>query len=197
MEIEALIDTGFTGFLTLLPELVVELGLTRLGQKSMMLANGRRDIFDTYGATVRWDGEPRFVDADEADATPLIGMSMIEGHDLLVEVEDGGRVMIQARRATPNPVIVCAPALTEGLRLASRAHARWNGAPELTRTARAGRTRQAPGRSGRAASAAPRVWSPDPRRRPGGPEPDQTQRARLATLSLTVTGGRRRRATSS
>ena len=95
-DIDAVVDTGYNGFLTLPPALVVELGLTRLGQKSLILANGRRDVFDTYGATVFWDGQSRFVDADEADAAPLLGMSMLDNHDLSIQVRDGGRVVIQA-----------------------------------------------------------------------------------------------------
>ena len=95
-DIEAVIDTGFNGFLTLPPALVAELGLTRLGQKSLILANGSRDIFDTYGVTVLWDGQSRFVDADEADTTPLVGMLLLDRHDLSIQVRDGGRVVIQA-----------------------------------------------------------------------------------------------------
>ena len=95
-DIDAVVDTGYNGFLTLPPVLVAELELTRLGQKSLVLANGRRDIFDTYGVTVFWDGQSRFVDADEADAAPLLGMSMLDNHDLSIQVRDGGRVVIQA-----------------------------------------------------------------------------------------------------
>ena len=95
-DIDAVVDTGYNGFLTLPPVLVAELELTRLGQKSLALANGRRDIFDTYGVTVFWDGQSRFVDADEADAAPLLGMSMLDNHDLSIQVRDGGRVVIQA-----------------------------------------------------------------------------------------------------
>ena len=94
-DIDAVVDTGYNGFLTLPPVLVAELEFTRLGQKSLVLANGRRDIFDTYGVTVFWDGQSRFVDADEADAAPLLGMSMLDNHDLSIQVRDGGRVVIQ------------------------------------------------------------------------------------------------------
>ena len=95
-EIDAVIDTGYNGFLTLPPALVAELELRRLGQKSLILANGSLDVFHTYGATVLWDGQSRFVDVDEADAIPLVGMSMLEDHDLNIQVWDGGRVVIQA-----------------------------------------------------------------------------------------------------
>ena len=96
-DIDAVVDTGFNGFLTLPPALVAELGLARLGQKSLMLANGARDVFDTYGVTVSWEGQSRFVDADEADAAPLLGMSMLDRHNLNIEVVDGGSVVIQPR----------------------------------------------------------------------------------------------------
>ncbi len=96
-DIDAVIDTGFNGFLTLPSALVAELGLTRLGQKSLVLANGSRDVFDTYGVTVLWDGQSRFVDADEADAVPLLGMALLHSHSLYVEVEDRGRVAIELR----------------------------------------------------------------------------------------------------
>ena len=96
-DIDAVIDTGFNGFLTLPSALVAELGLTRLGQKSLVLANGSRDVFDTYGVTVLWDGQSRFVDADEADAVPLVGMALLDSHSLYVEVEDRGRVIIERR----------------------------------------------------------------------------------------------------
>ena len=44
------------------------------------MANGRRDAFDTYGVTVSWDGQSRFIDADEANTTPLLGMAMLNDH---------------------------------------------------------------------------------------------------------------------
>ena len=95
-EIDAVIDTGYNGFLTLPPALVAELQLRRLGQKSLVLANGSRDVFDTFGVTALWDGQSRFVDVDEADATPLVGMSMLDDYDLSIQVRNGGRVVIQA-----------------------------------------------------------------------------------------------------
>ena len=95
-EIDAVIDTGYNGFLTLPPALVAELQLRRLGQKSLVLANGSRDVFDTFGVTALWDGQSRFVDVDEADATPLVGMAMLDNHDLSIQIRDGGRVVIQA-----------------------------------------------------------------------------------------------------
>ncbi len=96
-EIEAAVDTGFNGYLTLPSAFVAELGLTLLGNVQAELANGSWDDFDVYGVSVLWDGQPRYVPADEADATPLVGMALLDSHTLYVEVEDGGRVVIQAK----------------------------------------------------------------------------------------------------
>lgn len=96
-EIEALVDTGYSGYLTLPPALVAELGLPFQGDGRAVLANGDEETFDVYGVTVLWDGQPRYLDADAIGPTPLAGMLLLEKHDLHVEVVDGGRVAIQAR----------------------------------------------------------------------------------------------------
>ena len=52
-DIEAVIDTGFTGFLTLPPALVTALGLSWLCRQPGILADGRVEYFDVYIATVQ------------------------------------------------------------------------------------------------------------------------------------------------
>lgn len=95
-EVDAIIDTGFNGFLTLPPALVTALGLTRLSRGRALLANGSEELFDIYGVTVLWDGQQRYVEADAVDTTPLVGMSLLEGYDLHIQVAAGGQVAIQA-----------------------------------------------------------------------------------------------------
>ena len=95
-EINAVIDTGFNGFLTLPPILITALGLTRLSRGRAILANGAEDIFDIYGVTVLWDGQPRYIETGAVDTTPLVGMALLNGYDLHIQVMDGGRVAIQA-----------------------------------------------------------------------------------------------------
>lgn len=95
-EIDALIDTGFNGFLTVLSALVTALGLTRRSRGRAQLANGREELFDIYGVTVLWDGQSRYVEADAVDTTPLVGMALLDGYDLRIQVTTGGRVVIQA-----------------------------------------------------------------------------------------------------
>ena len=70
METEAVIDTGFTGFLTVTPAVVTELGLVLKGMSRATLADGREVTFDVSDVAVRWDDQPKYVLADAADTTP-------------------------------------------------------------------------------------------------------------------------------
>ena len=96
-EIETVIDTGFTGFLAVTPALAKELGLALEGTSRATPADGSEVTFDVYDVAVLWDGQPRYVLADAADTTPLVGMRLLDRHNLHIEVEDGGRVVTQAR----------------------------------------------------------------------------------------------------
>jgi clan AA aspartic protease len=93
-EVEAVIDTGYTASLTLLPATVRALGLRWKGRESYTLADGRECVFDVYIAKVHWDGKLRTVLVDEADADPLVGMRLMRGHELRMQVRARGRVTI-------------------------------------------------------------------------------------------------------
>ena len=93
-EIEAVIDTGFTGFLTLPPAIIAALGLPWRGFGEALLGDGSLHTFDVYRAVVDWDGQDRTIEADAADTEPLIGMGLIYGHELRIVALDGGPVTI-------------------------------------------------------------------------------------------------------
>lgn len=95
-ELDAVIDTGFNSFLTLPTAIVDEFGLHVTGRGRAVLANGSEEFFDVCGATVLWDGRPIYVDTFVANAMPLIGMALLDKHNLNIEVERGGRVAIQS-----------------------------------------------------------------------------------------------------
>ena len=59
--IDAVIDTGFNGFLTLPAALVAELRLPFVTSGRATPANGSEDFFDIHNAVVIWDGQPRQV----------------------------------------------------------------------------------------------------------------------------------------
>ena len=95
-DIEAVIDTGFTGFLTLPTTLIAALGLTWRGYATAVLGDGSLQQFDVYAATVIWDGQARVVEIDAADTDPLIGMGLLYGHEVRIQAIDGGTVTIEA-----------------------------------------------------------------------------------------------------
>lgn len=94
--VEAVVDTGFNGFLTLPPDLIEAMALQRLGRGRAILADGSESIFDIFAATVLWDGARRNVEADAAETDALIGMALLEGYSLQVEVVSGGSVTIDS-----------------------------------------------------------------------------------------------------
>ena len=95
-EIQAIIDTGFTGFFTLPAAPVAALGLSWLCRQPGILADGSVDLFDVYAARVVWDGRLRAVEVEVVDTEPLLGMSLLDRHSLLIEVATGGAVTVTA-----------------------------------------------------------------------------------------------------
>ena len=94
-EIEAILDTGFNGSLTLPPAVIAGFGLRWRTRGLVMLGNGTEDHCDISGATVIWDGRPRNILVEAADTDPLVGMALLYGHDLHMQVMEGGRVVIE------------------------------------------------------------------------------------------------------
>jgi clan AA aspartic protease len=92
--IEAVIDTGFNGFLTLTADQIDALGLPWLFRQEGELANGSIQVFDVYAATVEWDGQAPTVEVESVDAQPLIGMELMHGFELRVHVTRGGTVAL-------------------------------------------------------------------------------------------------------
>jgi clan AA aspartic protease len=95
-EIEAIVDTGFDGWLSLPSSVIVQLGLTWLQRGRALLADGRESVFDIYEATVIWDGQVRRIPVDEAETAPLVGMSLLDGYELTMQVRSSGNVIIRA-----------------------------------------------------------------------------------------------------
>jgi clan AA aspartic protease len=94
-EVEAVIDTGFTASLTLLPDFIQALGLRWQTVDRVMLADGSQCIVDVFEAKILWDGKVRQILVDEANADPLVGMRLLKGHELKMAVRHRGKVTIQ------------------------------------------------------------------------------------------------------
>ena len=94
-EIEAVIDTGFTGFLTLPPNLIAELKIARLSEVVMKVADGSEVSLRTFRVETFLDDVWSDTEVIETENTPLLGMSFLENHQLTIEVRDGGAVSVQ------------------------------------------------------------------------------------------------------
>jgi clan AA aspartic protease len=90
----AAVDTGFDGALTITSELVQQLALQPQGSRLAILADGSERFLTTYRVGVRWvDGEIEVL-ALETQARPLIGMSLLKGYELRIQVIDGGEATV-------------------------------------------------------------------------------------------------------
>jgi clan AA aspartic protease len=92
---DAIVDTGFNGWLSLPPELIAELNLKWKRRGRAILGDGSECIFNVYEAVVVWDDTLLTIPVDEADSEPLVGMSLMEGYQLTMEIFEGGRVELR------------------------------------------------------------------------------------------------------
>jgi clan AA aspartic protease len=93
--ITAVIDTGYTGFLSLPSEIIAELDLSWTGIDRGTLGDGSEVTFEVYAAKVIWDGEYRDIPINEAETDPLVGISLLYGYDLHIQTVEGGSVTIK------------------------------------------------------------------------------------------------------
>ncbi|WP_019498914.1 hypothetical protein [Pseudanabaena sp. PCC 6802] len=94
--VDAVIDTGFTSFLSLPLSIITGLGLTWHYRDVGTLGDGSEVVFELYKAAAIWDGQNKIIDVVASDAEPLVGMGLLYGFKLQIEAVEGGRVTIEA-----------------------------------------------------------------------------------------------------
>jgi len=94
-EVEAVIDSGYTGALTLPSALITTLGLRWQSVERATLADGSTCVFQVYVGKLVWDRKVRTILVDEANAAPLVGMRLLRGHELRMQVRARGKVTIK------------------------------------------------------------------------------------------------------
>lgn len=92
--IKTVIDTGYTGFLTLPSAIITTLGLTWYMQEEGILGDGSLCLFNVFEASVIWDGQLKSIEVNESETDPLIGMGLLEGYELNIQGFAGGLVTI-------------------------------------------------------------------------------------------------------
>lgn len=96
--IAAVIDTGYNAALTLPGELIAALELPWVKTDSVILGDGSSTTCDIYAGLVVWDRRRIRILVDEADTTPLVGMELLRGFRLTMDVQGRGRVTIKSLR---------------------------------------------------------------------------------------------------
>ncbi len=94
--IEAVVDTGFNGYLTLPPDVITALGFPFRRNSRAVLGDGSAITFDIHEAVILWDNQLRRIPVDAADTDPLLGTALLYGHELYAEFIEGGKASIRA-----------------------------------------------------------------------------------------------------
>lgn len=95
LNMDTVVDSGFTSSLTLPSAAVASLGLARQSGGSVVLGDGSIRSFAVYAAEVEWDGNWRPVLVSGIGSEVLMGMRLLAGHALRVAVVPGGAVEIE------------------------------------------------------------------------------------------------------
>jgi clan AA aspartic protease len=98
--IDFIIDTGYTGELTLPQDIIDRLNLQAANYDesdvgpTAVLADGAIRTVTVYVATILWNDRLRNVEVDSLGIAPLIGMRLLRGCNLSINAAPGGRVAI-------------------------------------------------------------------------------------------------------
>jgi len=94
-EVEAAVDTGFTGSLCLPLDIVRSLSVPFVGRGVAVLADGSTVETSYHRARVLWHGRERTIQVLVTEGGPLVGMTLLRGSILTVVVSPGGEVTIE------------------------------------------------------------------------------------------------------
>lgn len=93
-EVDALVDTGFWGFLTLPPAVVASLSYPFASTQRIDFADGRTEFVPVHDGTILWHGAELAVHVLVVRGEPLLGMSLLNGSDFHMHVTEGGALSI-------------------------------------------------------------------------------------------------------
>ena len=93
--VEAVLDTGFNGHLTLSHDLIESLGLDYASEIQMVLADGEDTTVYSYQGFVNWFGQTRRAEIIASEGVPLLGMSLLAGCKITMRVRAGGEALIE------------------------------------------------------------------------------------------------------
>ena len=98
LQVQAVLDTGFTGHLVLPGDVVFQLALPQDDSEEVILGDGSVTQFSVHEVTVMWDAAERTVTAFGAGGDDvLIGVQLLRGSVTLLQAFDGGDITIEAQ----------------------------------------------------------------------------------------------------
>ena len=99
---DVIVDTGFTGWLTLPEADIRRLGLVRAGYRDSITASGNAEEFDYYETWVSWHGQLHEIEVFQSIDQPLLGMGLLEGSLVTVDAREGSAVIIEETQPEPS-----------------------------------------------------------------------------------------------
>lgn len=96
--VEAVLDTGFSGTLTIPPHIVLDMGLSSDYYTDVTLGNDVPASLKTYSGFLLWHERLRAVPIFESAGAPLLGTRLLAGSRLIVQFRNGGEVVIEEIR---------------------------------------------------------------------------------------------------
>ena len=103
--VRAIIDTGFTGDLTLSRNVIDELEFTLRGVQRVILGDGSLQYFEMFVGSIIWNGQMRQVEINAAETDSLVEMGLLEDYKLEIEARPGGDVRISPLPASPSDMV--------------------------------------------------------------------------------------------
>jgi clan AA aspartic protease len=92
LRFDAIIDTGFTGSLTLPLASAQQMALIQCAVGTARLADGTSCSFPIYSIDLEWHGTFRNVLVSAMGTECLLGMQFLDGYELRIDVRAGGTV---------------------------------------------------------------------------------------------------------
>ncbi len=93
--VDSVIDTGFNGYLTLPSAMIRLLELEFRESTEVTLATGTREMLNTWRGQILWNDHLRTIRVLESRGNPLLGMGLLAGNQLTIQVRVNGEVVIE------------------------------------------------------------------------------------------------------
>jgi clan AA aspartic protease len=93
--VDAVLNTGFNGSLTLPGDVIRALRLRSIGARTVTLGDGSTVVLRVYRARVVWHTVERAVLILEAEGAPLLGMTLRYGSRVVLDVVVDGTVTVE------------------------------------------------------------------------------------------------------